>query len=131
MDAAAQRHAAFEVEHEFNAAGLDFVGQIAAGLDHLDHPFGARRLFEKLIDLIEGGLQIAPGILRMGIGVAADSINGEVDAVADQARRDGVADGRFFADGCPIQLLIDIAVAFHHYMLLQHFFSVHVILLSG
>ena len=131
MDAAAQRHAAFEVQDEFNSAGLHFVGEIAAGLDQLDHPLGARRLFQKLIDLVEGGFQVAPGILGVRIGIAADRINAEVDAVADQSRRDGVADGRFFADGCPIQLLIDITVPFHHYILLQHFFSVHVIVLFG
>ena len=119
------------MQYEFNCPWLNFVGEIAAALDHLDHPFGARRLFQKLIDLVESGFQVAPGVLRVRIGIPADSVNTEVDVVADQSRRDGVAHRRFFADGRPIQLLIDIAVPFHHYILLQHFFSVHVIVLSG
>ena len=73
VDAAAQRHAAFEVKQKLDAARLDFIGQIAARLDHLDHAFRARRLFEKLIDLIERRFQITAGVLRMGIGVAARS----------------------------------------------------------
>ena len=102
MDAAAQRHATFKVQDEFNCPWLNFVGKIAAGLDQLNHPLGARRFLQKLIDLVEGGFQVAPGILGVRIGIAADRINAKVDAVADQSGRDGVADGRFFADGRPI-----------------------------
>jgi hypothetical protein len=92
VNAAAQRHTAFEVQQKLDAARLDFIGQIAARLDHLDHALRARRLFEKLIDLIERRFQITSGVLRMGVGIAADRVNRHVDAIANQTWRDRIAD---------------------------------------
>jgi len=55
LDTTAQRHAAFEVKQELYRSRLRFFRQIAARLDHLNHAFGARRLFEKLVNLFERG----------------------------------------------------------------------------
>ncbi len=117
MDAAVQRHAAFKVQQELDATRFELIGEIAASLDHLNHAFGAWRLFQKVIDLIEGGFQIPAGVLGVGIGIAADGVDADVDAVANQPWRDGVPYRRFLADGSAIQLLIDIAMPFHDHML--------------
>ncbi len=113
------------MKQKLDAARLDFVRQIAAGLDHLDHAFGARRFFEELIDLIEGGFQITAGVLRMRIRISADCIDGQIDAIADQTRRHAIADRRFFADRGTIKLLVDVAMAFDDNAAHDQFFCIH------
>ena len=118
MDAALKRHAPFEVQNEFDRARLDFIGQVAAGLDHRDHPFGARCFLQEHIDLIEGGFQITAGVLGVGVRVAANGIYTDVDAVADQSRCDGISYRRWLADGGTVELLVYIAMTFDNDMFL-------------
>jgi hypothetical protein len=125
LDAAPQRHATLEVEQKFYRAGLDFFRQIAAGPDHRDHALGLGRLLKKLIDVFQGGFQVTPGILRMGIRIATDSVDREVDAVANQSRRNRIADRHRFADRRPVELLINVPMSFDHDVRLQKLFGVH------
>ncbi len=125
LNAAAQRHAAFEVEQKFYRPGLDFFRQIAAASDHRDHALGFGRLLQKLVDVFERGLQVTAGILRMGIRIAADSVDGEIDAVANQSRRNCIADRHRFADRGPVELLINVPMSFDNDVLLQKLFAVH------
>src|ERR1044072_288813 len=61
----------------------------------------------------------------MGVGITGNRVNADVDAVANQARGDGIANRRRFADRSTVELLVDVAVAFAHDVLLQNLAAVH------
>jgi hypothetical protein len=129
VNAAAQRHAAFEVEQKLDRARLDFFRQVGARFDHLNHALGARRFIEKLVDLVERGFQISSRILRVRIGIAADRIDRHVDAVPDQTWCYRVAYRRFFPDRGAIELFVDVAMPLDHHAGHQQFFCIHSALL--
>src|SRR5262245_46019665 len=65
----------------------------------------------------------------MRIRITADGVDANIDPVANQSWRDGVAHRRLSTDRGSIQLLVDVTMPLHDHILLQYFLTVHAIIL--
>jgi hypothetical protein len=120
VNAPLKRSGALEVEDKGDIAGTNPVGQVGTVFDKGNHPLRSRSLLEKDIYVFQGRFEIPPRIVRMRIGVAADSIDTNIDPITYQPGGDRIPDGTLLPERASMEKLIDITVTFHYNGLLEN-----------